>query len=89
MPGNIGKRGKCEYTYVFVNNVILLLIELKFNLTMYNMSEWSDIVAPSLLRGRWYPLFILLPSNFRSGPSSYTSNFSQTHYGPSRRMIPS
>jgi hypothetical protein len=64
MPGNISKRGKCEYTYVFVNNVILLLIELKFNLTIYNMSEWSDIVAQvcceadGILFSFYYPLIL-------------------------------
>jgi len=45
MAGSMGKRGKCEYTYTFFEGVILLLIELKYDLINFNHHDYSDIVA--------------------------------------------
>lgn len=45
MAGSMGKRSKCECTYTFSEGVILLLIELKYDLINFNDHDYSDIVA--------------------------------------------
>jgi hypothetical protein len=45
LDGNIGRRGRCEYSYVFVEGLMLLLIQLKLDLRFFNDADYSNIVA--------------------------------------------
>jgi len=45
LSGEIGKSGRCEFTYVFMGCSMLLLIELKFDLRSLTTTELSDIIA--------------------------------------------
>jgi hypothetical protein len=45
LSGEIGKSGRCEFTYVFMGCSMLLLIELKFDLRSMTTTELSDIIA--------------------------------------------
>lgn len=45
LDGQIGKRGRCEYTYIFLEGTMLLLIELKLDLRSLNDDAFSKIVA--------------------------------------------
>jgi hypothetical protein len=45
LSGSMGRKGRCEYSFIFVDGVMLLLIELKFDLRMFNDSDYSNVVA--------------------------------------------
>ena len=45
LSGEIGKSGRCEFTYMFMGSSMLLLIELKFDLRSLTATELSDIIA--------------------------------------------
>jgi hypothetical protein len=45
ITGSIGRKGRCEYSYVFVQAVMLLLIKMKFDLRSFNDADYSNIVA--------------------------------------------
>lgn len=43
--GQIGRKGRCEYTYIFNDCSMILLIELKFTLETPTEASFSNIVA--------------------------------------------
>lgn len=45
LEGQIGRRGSCEYTYVFCNAAMLLLVELKFDISSMSDDRRSDIIG--------------------------------------------
>ena len=45
IAGSIGRKGRCEYSYVFIEGLMLLLIELKLDLHSLNDADYSNIVA--------------------------------------------
>lgn len=45
LEGQIGRRGRCEYTYTYFEASMLLLIELKFDLSALSDEKRSDIIG--------------------------------------------
>ena len=45
LEGQIGKKGRCEYTYIFLDGPMLLLIELKLDLRSLSIENFSNIIA--------------------------------------------
>lgn len=45
LEGQIGRRGLCEYTYIFFHVSMLLLIELKFDMGSMSDDKRSDIIG--------------------------------------------
>ena len=45
ITGSIGRKSRCEYSYVFARSLMLLLIELKLDLRYLNDEYYSNIVA--------------------------------------------
>ena len=45
LQGQIGHRGRCQYTYVFLHASMLLLVELKFDLNSMSDDKRSDVVG--------------------------------------------
>jgi hypothetical protein len=45
LEGQIGRRGRCEYTYIFFHMSMLLLIELKFDIGSMSDDKRSDIIG--------------------------------------------
>lgn len=48
LEGVIGGRGKCEYTFLLTQGTMVLLIELKQNITALNDESYSKFVAQVL-----------------------------------------
>jgi hypothetical protein len=45
LEGQICRRGRCEYTYIFFNILMLLLVELKFYISSMSDDKRSDIIG--------------------------------------------
>jgi len=45
LEGQVGKKGHCEYTYIFLDGHMLLLIELKLDLRSLSIENFSNIIA--------------------------------------------
>jgi hypothetical protein len=48
LEGVIGGRGKCEYTFLLTQGTIILLVELKQNITALDDEAYSKFVAQVL-----------------------------------------
>jgi hypothetical protein len=49
LEGNIARRGRCEYTFIMTQGTMILLIQLKQNLTALHDATYSEIVAQVLV----------------------------------------
>ena len=45
LEGQIGRRGLCEYTYVFFHASMLMLVELKFDISSMSDDKRSDVIG--------------------------------------------
>jgi hypothetical protein len=45
LEGQIGRKGRCEFTYIFIEGTMLLLIELKFDIRSLTHKNLSNIIA--------------------------------------------
>ena len=62
LDGQIGRRGRCEYSYIFFEASMLLLIELKLDLKSMTDHHFSNIIGQVVAEadGRASSFFFLL-----------------------------
>ena len=48
LDGQIARRGRCEYTFLLTQGTMVLLIELKQNVTALHDEAYSELVAQVL-----------------------------------------
>jgi len=48
LDGQIARRGRCEYTFLLTQGIMVLLIELKQNVTALHDEAYSEFVAQVL-----------------------------------------